>query len=160
MLSLGRSDLILDVMRAADPARAQDARKRLGAPSGTDSFGAALANAVTGERVSVTSQPGVGASQPFQPPHKIPRGQTVGQSFEAAMLRPFLDSILSSGPSNAFGSGLAGSSFRGFFLDHLSEQLSQSSRLGLARMIDGRVREQVSVSLNVPKAGEVDANNS
>jgi flagellar protein FlgJ len=157
MLSLDRSDLLLDVLRAADPARAEAAMKRLGAISGSNSFSIALAQAKAAEWTPSPPDQGVGAPSAMHPPHKIAVSQTAGQSFEAAILRPFLDSIFSSSPANAFGSGFAGSSFRGFFLDHVSAQLSRSGSIGIARLIDDRLPFQEPASSHHSLTGGIDA---
>lgn len=161
ILSSDKNDLILEVMRAADPARSSAALRRLSFDDVRSQFSSTVAD-TEAKHISQGSNRlvGVNISLDVLPPHKISSQLTVGQSFESAILRPLLESVLASGPSNAYGSGLAGSSFRGLFAEQLASHLARAEGLGIAGMIDSRMSSQNSADGAGANAGGGRADNA
>ena len=55
--------------------------------------------------------------------------------FEATMLRPLVEVMLPRSET-AFGTGIAGESWRGMFADALAREIAEAGGIGLARLVD------------------------
>ncbi|MCJ2048324.1 rod-binding protein [Methylobacterium sp. J-070] len=134
------SDIVLDVARAADPARYQAAVSTLaqGAPA---TFADALGAAAAG-------RPGVPAMAQPSPDTVLTRFRTAAtlaaprpkgspaQQFEAFVLQSFVDSMLPQGAAAVFGKGNAGAIWKSMLAEQLGAQLAKAGGIGIARMID------------------------
>lgn len=112
------SDLVLDVVRAADPARAAAATERLTraeAAGGAPTFDAAMRAA--------TQTPATAANA------------KVGQGLEELLTRQLLQDALPKNAAAVYGAGTAGEIWRGFFAEHLAHALANSGRVGLSARI-------------------------
>ena len=134
------SDIVLDVARAADPARYQAAVTKLsqGSPATfTDALGAAAAGRAGLPAVAQPSADTVLTR--FRTAATLaapgPKG-TPAQQFEAFVLQSFVESMLPQGASAVFGKGNAGSIWRSMLAEQLGAQLAKSGGVGIARMID------------------------
>ena len=112
-------DIVLNVARAADPARAAAARERLQAKSGaTASFSAVFENQPVGTtKVSVNAP------------------SDVEKKFEAMVLQNFMQSLLPEETSAVYGEGLAGEMWRSMLAQQLSETLAEKGGIGIARNV-------------------------
>ena len=189
------SDLVLDVVKAANPERARIAQAGLqGGPSVTN-FGREFADAET----TVNRKPGIGrflttdivgdvvnAADPAKLQTSIAKlGGTSGpagvdmaslmlnagdaraanprakayEQFEASVLRNFVEEMLPKATENVYGEGTAGNIWRSMQADFMSQELAKSGGIGiaatLAKLDEERARSQPDVSLNEisPKAG-------
>ena len=136
-----RSDVILEVMNAADPSKASLAAERLAAIAGgslspTD-FAARLESltppsspaSVSGLANARAQLPPVGdASDPLS------RAKV---DFEAMLLNSFVSEMLPKDASAAFGQGLSGDMWRSMLSEQISRQIAKSGELGLARRLFG-----------------------
>ena len=106
------TDVILDVARAADPARAQQAIDRLGgsAPSVAPRSFANKAFAIAS-----------GAGAP-----SAPAGSTQEQ-FEALLLRNMLDDMFPKKSESFYGGGFAGDIWRSQMIDVVATQIARTS---------------------------------
>ena len=107
------TDMILDVARAADPARAQQAIDRLN--------GGARSGATRDIASNVIAKIDSSAGAPSVPP-----GSTQEQ-FEALLLRNMLDEMFPKQSRSFYGEGLAGDIWRSQLIDVVSTQIARTS---------------------------------
>jgi flagellar protein FlgJ len=116
------TDLVLEVSRAADPARAAAVAEKLnalgrqGAGSPQD-FAAALNAAVP-------------APAPAVAPSK--RAQAAQTKLESVMLTEFIGEMLPKDAPEAYGQGYAGDMWRSMLAERIADQIAASGRLGIA----------------------------
>jgi peptidoglycan hydrolase FlgJ len=131
-------DIVLDVMRAASPDKAQAARAQL----------QRLAQLAKTTDSSFTAEPAVGA------PRAAAGADNAFQKFEAMVLGTFFQSMLPSDSSAVYGEGLAGDMWKSILAQHLGEAVSERGGIGIAnRLLADRYREGENV---VPLAGASD----
>jgi Rod binding domain-containing protein len=122
-----RTDVVLEVLSAADPSRASLAAKRLNALGGsnapTANFAADLDRAA-GARSRLAEAPGG--------PDKLGQAKT---EFEAMMLNSFVNELLPKDTEEVFGQGMAGDMWRSMLAEQVSTQIAKSGKLGLARRL-------------------------
>ncbi|TKT77508.1 rod-binding protein [Aquamicrobium sp. LC103] len=111
-------DIILDVVRAAEPASVEAAQSRLKAMAGASGaetpFQVATAEA-TREPVSRKS----GKADSFQ-------------KFEALVLQTFLKSMLPADTSSVYGQGLSGEMWQSMLAEQLGETMAKRGGIGIA----------------------------
>jgi len=133
------TDVILEVLNAADPSRASLAAERLQAlavgKTPAADFSASLDKAGASAR---PSQPAgladarASLAQGAQAPDKTARAKT---EFEAMALGPFVNEILPKETSGLFGGGAAGDMWRSMLADEIARQIAKSGALGLSRRL-------------------------
>jgi peptidoglycan hydrolase FlgJ len=135
-----RTDVVMEVLSAADPSRASLAAERLNALAGSNAPGAnfsaeleraagssaavaaPLAN-TAGARSRLAEMPGG--------PDKLGEAK---RRFEATMLGSFVGELLPK-ESSVFGQGTAGDIWRSMLAEQVSLQIAKSGKLGLARRL-------------------------
>lgn len=134
------SDLVLDVVRAADPGQVQEAQARL--KSNRAAFEAtSLAEAGAGFQVAVGSilnRDSAGA-------HAASGVSAVGgksipahlRKFEAMVLQNFVKSMMPTESEEIYGKGTAGEMWRGMMADQLGEALAKGGGIGIAASLAG-----------------------
>src|SRR5690606_23711272 len=112
-------DIVLDVMRAADPERVEAARAQL----------------------QWAAQSTAGADAPFQmaaaaapKPADGGAGEAYRQ-FEAMVLGTFVQSMLPDEASSVYGEGLAGDMWKSILGQHLGEAISERGGIGIANRL-------------------------
>ncbi|MFC6447246.1 rod-binding protein [Shinella zoogloeoides] len=132
------SDLVLDVVRAADPTQVQEAQAKL--KSNRAAFEAtSLAEAGAGfqaavgilNRDSVTThaaKEGVSAVGGKAIPEHL-------RKFETMVLQNFVKSMLPAESEDTYGKGTAGEMWRGMMADQLGEVLSKGGGIGIAESL-------------------------
>lgn len=134
-----RSDVVLEVLNAADPARASLAAGRLaglaGAGGTTGDFaadldGAAAASASPALIDGLAEARSRLAALP-DAPDKV---QRVKVEFEATMINSFVGELLPKDTS-VFGEGTAGDMWRSMLSEQISLQIAKSGALGLSRKL-------------------------
>jgi Rod binding domain-containing protein len=111
------SDIILDVVRAADPAQVEAARARLARPAGggpVEAFSAA-GPTVSGRGVDPTPEAFV--------------------KFEAMVLQSFIEAMLPKDSESVYGEGLAGDMWRSMTAEHIAGAMSAAGGIGVADRI-------------------------
>lgn len=134
------SDIVLDVARAADPARYQAAVTKLTqAAPGTfaDALGAASAS---GAGVPAAPQANIDSvltrfrtAATLPPPR--PKGSPP-QEFEAFVLQTFIESMLPQNATAVFGKGNAGSIWKSMMAEQIGAQIAKAGGIGIARMLE------------------------
>jgi peptidoglycan hydrolase FlgJ len=134
------TDVVLDVLNAADPARASLATQRLNAIAATApgaDFSADLdkaASQMAAPPIPVESAADARSRLAEMPggPDKLNEAKT---QFEAMMLSSFVGELLPKDAGNVFGAGMAGDMWRSMLAEQVSMQIAKSGKLGLARRL-------------------------
>jgi Rod binding domain-containing protein len=137
------SDVVLEVVNAADPARAAAAAQRLNAiadaaAAQTGDFSQTLAQ--TAPSASAAPAPIAGAADArsrladaaFAASDKAAKAQV---DFEAVLLNGFVNEMLPKEASATFGQGLAGDMWKSMLADQVSRQIAKSGTLGIAKRL-------------------------
>ena len=131
------SDLVLDVVRAADPTQVQEAQAKL--KSTRASFEAtSLAEAGAGfqaavgilnrDTVASKGAEGVAAVGAKAVPEHL-------RKFESMVLQNFVKSMLPAESEETYGKGTAGEMWRGMMADQLGDVLSKGGGIGIAESL-------------------------
>jgi peptidoglycan hydrolase FlgJ len=136
-----RTDVVLEVLSAADPSRASLAAQRLNALANSNAppadFAANLDRAA-GTATAMTS-PVASAADARSRLTEAPGGpDKLGQAktqFEAMMLNSFVGELLPKDAGEVFGQGMAGDMWRSMLAEQVSMQIAKSGKLGLARRL-------------------------
>lgn len=150
------SDIVLDVARAADPARSAAATARLaqlaeaGPASSTD-----FASLVETERLAL-SQPDnaaaavTGAKAPTKR-RPDPRTEAV-KGLERLVLQNLVESMLPKETSTLFGRGTAGDVWRSMLAEQLAAQIGAVVDLGVGRAAPSLARREATAVVVTPRA--------
>lgn len=129
-------DIVLDVMRAADPERVEAARAQL--QRAAQSAGGTAAPFHMAAAVAAPKPAEGGAGEAYR-------------QFEAMVLGTFVQSMLPEEASSVYGEGLAGDMWKSILGQHLGEAISERGGIGIAnRLLADRYIEGDKV---VPLAG-------
>jgi Rod binding domain-containing protein len=137
------SDLVLDVVRAADPAQVQEAQAKL--KSNRAAFEAnSLAEAGAGFQAAVgilnrdtaashaaTTAGSVSAVGAKAIPEHL-------RKFESMVLQNFVKSMMPTESEELYGKGTAGEMWRGMMADQLGEALAKGGGIGIAASLAGK----------------------
>jgi flagellar protein FlgJ len=136
------SDIVLDVLKAADPVRAQATTQRLSAlgVDEADDFTKVLdaaaqpsspepeikANAANmRDRLAALNPDALGDQ-------KAARTQV---EFEASILKTFVDAILPKGETDVYGQGSAGDIWKSMLADQIARQIAKSGAFGISKRL-------------------------
>jgi len=137
------SDVVLEVVNAADPARAAAAAQRLNALAGaaaaqTGDFAQTLAQTAPSASLAAARVAGMAdarsrlADATLAASDKAAKAQV---DFEAVLLNGFVNEMLPKDASATFGQGLAGDMWKSMLADQVSRQIAKSGTLGIARRL-------------------------
>ncbi len=135
-----RSDVILEVLNAADPARASLAAERLGALAGSApsaDFAADLEKAASSAPQAGLAAEGLADARSrlaamADGPDKASRAKV---EFEATLINSFVGELLPKDAGSVFGEGSAGDMWRSMLSEQISGQIAKSGALGLSRRL-------------------------
>jgi Rod binding domain-containing protein len=134
------TDVVMEVLSAADPSRASLAAQRLSALAGSNApadFSTDLERAASS--ATAIPAPSANAADASSRLGEIPGGpDRLGRAktqFEAMMLSSFVGEILPKDASAVFGQGTAGDMWRSMLAEQVSMQIAKSGKLGLARRL-------------------------
>ncbi len=136
-----RTDVVLEVLSAADPSRASLAAQRLNALAGSNAPAADFAASVdlAAGAATATTSPVASAADARSRLTEAPGGpDKLGQAktqFEAMMLSSFVGELLPKDTGEVFGQGMAGDMWRSMLAEQVSMQIAKSGKLGLARRL-------------------------
>lgn len=142
------SDIVLDVARAADPARLQvafDRLQRMGSGVAGSQFAAAV-----DEATPTGSIPGLaGARDKFASlaPAKLDsaagtvpsRSTKTLQQFEAQVISTFIEQMMPEATANTFGSGTAGGVWRSMLSEQIANQIARAGGLGIREKVEAAI---------------------
>ncbi|MGY2050555.1 rod-binding protein [Methylobacterium sp. JK268] len=131
------SDIVLDVARAADPARAQEAASKLGTATGPVDP-AAFASAMSGAGLS-THMPHDAQAQLTAA--KTDTALSAGRStpyrqFEAMVMQHFVEAMLPAKAGSVYGKGIAGGYWKSMLAEQISGQVAKAGGIGIAKMLE------------------------
>lgn len=131
------TDIVGDVVNAADPAKLQTSIAQLSGTSGP-------------ARVDMASLV-LNANAPDAAKAVNPKAKAYEQ-FEASILRNFVEGMLPKATDNVYGEGTAGNVWRSMQADFMSQELAKSGGIGiaatLAKLDEARARSQPGTALN------------
>lgn len=139
------SDIVLEVLKAADPLRAQAATQRLVA------LGAASADAADDftKVLDAAEQPAGGGPEIAANASDL-RDRLAGMTpdaasdqkaarvqveFEASILKTFVDAILPKDETSVYGQGTAGDIWKSMLADQIARQIAKSGAFGISRRL-------------------------
>jgi flagellar protein FlgJ len=139
------TDIVLEVARAADPARAAALAERLNA-LGRQSNATAQDFASTLEKVSAP----VAA-----PPHAAPvsRAKSAETKLESVVLTQFVQEMLPKDAQSVFGQGYAGDMWRSMLAERVADQMAATGRIGIASRLFANKPLSSSAQLLAPEQG-------
>jgi len=128
-----RSDVVLGVLEAAEPARAQAAAERLqalGADAAPQTFAADL------DRAADASARPPGLADARSALAKAPDAASrVKVEFDAMLINSFVGEMLPKDADAVFGQGTAGDIWRSMLSEQIAQQIARSGALGLSRRL-------------------------
>ncbi len=131
------SDLVLDVVRAADPNSVQEAQAKLRANKAA--FAAtSLADAGKGFGAAMstidTPATNAGLANPASSP-KVEAMPDEYRKFEASILQTFVNSMLPNETEEVYGKGSAGEFWKSMMAEKIAEEMSQKGGIGIAEQM-------------------------
>jgi hypothetical protein len=146
------SDIVLDALMAADPAKSRAVAEKLSQmrPSRVGDFDTAVSEpdaalkAASAASVGAAPQQAADVTAPLaqRPPPQIdaagPRGGAIPpayRKFEAFVLQTFIESMLPRGSAVNFGKGVAGDVWRSMLAEQLGNAVAKSGGVGIAKFL-------------------------
>lgn len=122
-------DIVLDVLKAADPARVSEARAKLAAAAPSETARASAAEAFdaayalsTRARFAPENAQDLAASE-------------AARKFEAMVLSNFVQSMLPAESEELFGKGMAGTIWKSMMAEQLANTLAEGGGIGIAKAL-------------------------
>ncbi|MBJ7403996.1 MAG: rod-binding protein [Bradyrhizobium sp.] len=144
MIVTATTDLVLDVLEAADPVTQRAATAKLDALKASDADFAATMDAETGKARATTAvqaaanaaeaQSGAVNGAPVQV-IKAPASGEVYRKFEAFILQTFVETMLPKESEEVFGKGTAGGIWKSMLAEQLGSQLAKGKGIGIAKQL-------------------------
>lgn len=145
------SDLVMDVIRNADPARRNVAFAKLQAAGGSPTQDVAFEGMVDAlqTRESIASRPPLtltfsGARSPSK------QAETPFKGFERMVLRNLFETLLPESESGAFGTGPSAGVWRSMAADQMAGVYADAGGIGIARMLEEKNGEKPSPQAEWP----------
>lgn len=140
------TDLIVDVMRQADPVKVREAAERLAEVGRAvrverpDANFASLVKEAIGEGKSLSQSGGKAPQGPVQvvdshPGVRMGEKLAPGQQLEAFVLTQLLENMMPKDADSLFGSGTAGSYWRSMLAEKLAAELTMAGGVGLTEQL-------------------------
>lgn len=131
------TDLVMDVLRAADPSDVQAAQAKLKANRAA--FAAtSLASTDKGFSVAVDRLDETGTKAGLHLPASAAKAGKMPEEyrkFEASVLQTFVNSILPSDSEEVYGKGSAGEFWKSMMSEQIANQISESGGVGIAEQV-------------------------
>jgi Rod binding domain-containing protein len=133
-------DIVLEVAKAADPARAAAAAQRLNALAATadakaSDFTETLAATASDTANAAPSAANARARLAAIADSADDKANKVKTQFEAVMLNSFVSQMMPKDSESVFGQGLAGDMWKSMLADQVSRQIAKSDVLGIAKRL-------------------------
>ena len=146
------SDIVLDALMAADPAKSRAAAEKLSQmrPSRAGDFDTAIDGVDGTQQSSPTAVAGAVSQEAAaarallaqRPPPRIDTAASGGaaippayRKFEAFVLQTFIESMLPRGSAVNFGKGVAGDVWRSMLAEQLGTAVAKSGGVGIAKFL-------------------------
>ncbi|MCG2640736.1 MULTISPECIES: rod-binding protein [Bradyrhizobium] len=140
MIVTPTSDLVLDVLDAADPVAQRTATAKLESLKSSDADFAATMDAAASKAADqaatrvAEAQSGVVNGPPVQVIKK-PGPDEVYRKFEAFVLQTFVETMLPKESEEVFGKGTAGGIWKSMLAEQLGAQLAKGKGIGIAKQL-------------------------
>lgn len=130
------TDIVMDVAKAADPQRYQEAAAKLSAPGDPAAFTDAVRAAglalhmpldARGSLTSLQNQTTLAGAGPVSDPYK---------KFEGLVLQQFVEAMMPDKSETVFGKGNAGHIWKSMLAEQIGQQIAKAGGIGIARMLD------------------------
>lgn len=133
------SDIVLDVARAADPARYQEASAKLSTPGGADpaAFDDAFRTAGASVHMPLDARGTLTALQTDSAVSKAAGKSDPYKTFEAFVLRQFVEKMMPDKAKSVFGKGNAGGIWKSMLAEQIGAEISKAGGLGIAKILAG-----------------------
>jgi hypothetical protein len=139
------SDIVLDVLKAADPVRAQAAAQRLSALGAAsvdspDAFAKALDAAQSPPAAQSDSVINAADMRDQLPSlDALASGDQKAEKtkieFEASILKSFVDEIMPKNETDVYGEGTAGDIWKSMLSEQIARQIAKSGAFGIAKQL-------------------------
>lgn len=158
------TDLILDVVRAADPAVAQKAEAMLEAASVRKADAAARTPAFERQLLASSDPSALPVSRAMDAlearadsaGHKmVDKTEETYRQFEAMILQKFIGSMLPQDSEELYGKGTAGEIWKGMMAEQLGNVLAKGGGIGIA---DRMLADRIGAVVKPVAAGTIDSN--
>lgn len=131
------SDLVLDVVRAADPTEVQAAQAKLKATRAAYAASSlAEVGADFGAAMDILSTPaskaGLGNAEPSKQMAEMPDEY---RQFEASILQNFIGSMLPKDTEEVYGKGSAGEFWKSMMAEQIADSMSKTGGVGIAEQM-------------------------
>ncbi len=152
------SDLILDVVRAADPAQVQEAQAKLKAnkaafaANSLAEAGAGFSNALDSISTPATKA-GLGNPEVSKDMSKMPEEY---RKFEASILQNFITSMLPSDSEQIYGKGSAGEFWKSMMAEQIANGMSKNGGIGIAEQMYSQALARAEGAIVNPTTDESD----
>ena len=141
MIVTPTSDLVLDVLDAADPVTQRAATAKLDSLKSSDADFAATMDAEAGKAAATESAAKVSEvhsdavnGEPVRV-IKAPASGEVYRKFEAFILQTFVETMLPKDSEEVFGKGTAGGVWKSMLAEQLGNQLAKGKGIGIAERL-------------------------
>jgi flagellar protein FlgJ len=128
------SDIVLDALMAADPAKSRAVAEKLSQmrPSQAGDFDSVIAGADSVHRALLAQRPPPRIDAATSGRTTVPPAY---RKFEAFVLQTFIESMLPRGSAVNFGQGVAGDVWRSMLAEQLGTAVAKSGGVGIAKFL-------------------------
>lgn len=127
------SDIVMDVIAAADPTRSTAASSRLaGLSDGPIAATAGQTGGLAGLREKLSANTVQVEPASFTTGNR----KAAHRDFEATVLRSFFETMLPATEGGFYGQGTAGNVWRSMSADYLAQEFAKTGGIGIARQLD------------------------
>ncbi len=132
------SDIVMDVARAADPARYQEAAAKLSQPGDPAAFAAATAEAARDAGYGGLHMPidARGALTSLKNDTTLKGAADPYRKFEGQVLAQFIETMLPDKSEAVYGKGNTGNLWKSMLAEQVGQQIAKSGGIGIARMLE------------------------
>lgn len=131
------SDIVMDVARAADPARYQEAAAKLSQPGDPAAFATAAAEAARDVGYSLHMPIDArGALTSMKNDTSLKGSADPYRKFEGQVLAQFIETMLPDKSEAVYGKGNTGNLWKSMLAEQVGQQIAKSGGIGIARMLE------------------------
>lgn len=131
------SDIVMDVLRAADPTAVQEAQAKLTATRAAYTA-TKLAAAGTGFGAALGVLDSIGGSSRVDVAHKSKKAVEMPEEyrkFEASILQNFVNTMMPKDSEAVYGKGSAGEFWQSMMSEQIADQMSKGGGIGIAEQV-------------------------
>jgi len=131
------SDLVMDVVRAADPTAVQEAQAKLKANKAAFAATSLAENGKGfGAAMKIIDTPGTSAGLDHaKAPKKVAEMPEEYRKFEASVLSTFVNSMLPKETEDVYGKGSAGEFWKSMMAEKIADEMSKKGGVGIAEQM-------------------------